>query len=141
MQVKDFRLTFKVKLVPNKANSGLQFRSLTLKNSTEMLGYQADIGEGWWGKLYHESGRALLSDKGLPDEFLKKEDWNEYEVLAVGHHIKTAINGVVCTDLEDPEGELEGVIAVQVHAGGPTEVRYKEFELELDPKPERKTVK
>jgi putative membrane-bound dehydrogenase-like protein len=141
MQVKDFRLTFKVKLVPNKANSGLQFRSLTLKNSPEMLGYQADIGEGWWGKLYHESGRKILWDKGLPEEKLHKDDWNTYEVLAVGHKIMTAVNGVKCVDLDDKEGELEGLIAVQVHAGGPTEVRFKDFELEVDPKPELKTVK
>ena len=26
----------------------------------EAQGYQADIGQGWWGKLYHESGRGLL---------------------------------------------------------------------------------
>jgi putative membrane-bound dehydrogenase-like protein len=141
MQVKDFRLTFKVKLVPNKANSGLQFRSVTLKNSPEMLGYQADIGEGWWGKLYHESGRALLWDKGLPEDKLHKDDWNAYEIVAVGHKIMTAVNGVKCVDLDDEKGELEGILAVQVHAGGPTEVRFKDFELEVDPMPELKTVK
>jgi hypothetical protein len=104
-----------------------------------MKGYQADIGEGWWGKLYHESGRGLLT-KVNGDAAVRTDDWNTYEVLAVGHHIKTAINGKLCTDFEDPEGELEGVIAVQVHSGGPTEVRFKEFELDLDPKPELKTV-
>src|SRR5688572_6987474 len=60
MRVGDFRLVFKVKLVPNNANSGVQFRSEPVENSPEMKGYQADIGEGWWGKLYHESGRGLL---------------------------------------------------------------------------------
>jgi putative membrane-bound dehydrogenase-like protein len=138
--VKDFRLTLKVKLVPNTENSGIQFRSVPIKDSHEMKGYQADIGQGWWGKIYHESGRGLLSETG-GDDVIKKDDWNTYEILAVGHRIRTAINGKLCTDLDDPMGELEGVIAVQVHSGGPTEVRFKDIELEVDPKPEMKTVK
>jgi hypothetical protein len=34
----------------------------------------------------------------------------------------------------DEKGELEGLIAVQVHSGGPIEVRFKDFELETDVK-------
>jgi hypothetical protein len=141
MVVKDFRLTCKVKLTPDAANSGIQFRSVALENSPEMRGYQADAGKGWWGKLYHESGRQLLWDKAPPEGTVKTDDWNTYEVVAVGHHILTAINGVKCVDLEDEKGELEGRIAFQVHSGGPTEVRFKDIELELDPKPELKTLK
>lgn len=140
LQVKDFRLTFQVKLVPNNANSGVQIRSVPVENSPEMKGYQADIGETWWGKIYEETGRGLLSETG-GDDVVKKDDWNTYEILAVGHRIRTAINGKLCTDLDDPNGDLEGIIAVQVHSGGPTEVRFKDFELEVDPKPEMKTVK
>jgi hypothetical protein len=139
--VRDFRLTLKVKLVPDKANSGIQFRSVPLEDSTEMKGYQADAGAGWWGKLYHESGRKLLWDKPLPEGVVKKDDWNTYEILAVGHKIQTAVNGKLAVDLDDPMGELEGVIAVQVHSGGPTEVRFKDLELEVDPKGGLKTVK
>lgn len=140
LHVKDFRLTFKVKLVPNNANSGCQIRSVPRENSPEMKGYQCDMGEGWWGKIYEESGRGLLTETG-GDDVVKKDDWNTYEILAIGHRIRTAINGKLCSDLEDPKGDLEGVIAVQVHSGGPTEVRFKDFELEVDPKPEMKTVK
>jgi 3-keto-disaccharide hydrolase len=138
--VKDFRLTLKMKLVPNTENSGVQIRSVPIENSHEMKGYQCDAGKGWWGKIYHESGRGLLT-KVDGDRFVKENDWNTYEVLAVGHRIRTAINGNLCSDLDDPQGELEGVIAVQVHSGGPVEVRWKDFELEVDPKPEMKTVK
>ena len=28
-----------------------------------MKGYQADVGPGWWGKLYEENGRGLLWDE------------------------------------------------------------------------------
>ena len=134
MKLGDFRLVFKVKLVPDTANSGVQFRSEPVPNSPEMKGYQADIGKDWWGKLYHESGRGLLWDKNPPEGTVKPEDWNTYEILAIGHKIRTAVNGNLCVDFEDPQGELEGLIAVQVHSGGPTEVRFKDFELEVNPK-------
>ena len=141
LELGDFRLVLKVKLVPDEANSGVQFRSVPVVDSPEMKGYQADVGKGWWGKLYHESGRGLLWDKGAPDGAIKKGDWNTYEILAVGHRIRTAVNGVPCVDLDDPQGELKGHVAVQVHSGGPTEVRFKDFELELNPESKLKTVK
>jgi len=48
-----------------------------------MKGPQADAGAGWWGKLYEENGRALLWDK--PGEaFVKPDEWNTYEIVAVG---------------------------------------------------------
>ena len=106
----------------------------------EMKGCQADIGAGWWGKLYEESGRALLSAKP-GDAFVKTNDWNTYEILAVGGKIRTALNGHPCTDLDDPQVAPRGITALQVHAGGPTEVRFKDFQLELNPKFELKTVK
>ena len=56
--MENFKLTLKVKLTPNAANSGIQFRSEPLPDG-EMKGPQADIGAGWWGKLYEESGRGL----------------------------------------------------------------------------------
>jgi putative membrane-bound dehydrogenase-like protein len=141
LELTDFRLTFKVKLVPDTENSGVQFRSVPVPDSHEMKGYQADVGKGWWGKLYHESGRGLLWDKGAPDGVVKAGDWNTYEIVAVGHKIKTAVNGHPCVDLDDPQGELKGHVAVQVHSGGPTEVRFKDFELELNPEPKLKTAK
>ena len=55
----DFRLSLEVKLTPDSGNSGVQFRSEALPGG-EVKGYQADIGAGWWGKLYEEHGRALL---------------------------------------------------------------------------------
>src|SRR5206468_7827089 len=54
----DFRLTLKMKLTPNRENSGVQFRSEALPDG-EMKGPQADAGQGWWGKLYEESGRGI----------------------------------------------------------------------------------
>ncbi|MBI3876778.1 MAG: DUF1080 domain-containing protein, partial [Verrucomicrobia bacterium] len=135
----DFRFVVKVKLVPNAGNSGIQFRSVALPDG-EMRGPQADIGAGWWGKLYEERGRGLLAKEG-GEAHVKADDWNTYEVLAVGSKIRTAINGHVCVDIDDPQIARSGIIGLQLHAGGAFEVRYKDFELELNPKFELKTVK
>jgi len=121
-----------VKLTPNRENSGIQLRSKRLPNG-DVQGYQADVGAGWWGKLYEEHGRALLWDKS-GEASVKPEEWNTYEIVAVGSRIRTAINGKACVDLDDPKGAKEGIIAFQLHAGGPLEVRYKDFALELNPK-------
>src|SRR6266567_4658839 len=139
MTLGDFRLVLKVKLAPNKENSGVQFRSERF-GEYEMKGPQADIGAGWWGKLYEENGRAILSDKS-GEPYLKAEDWNTYEILAVGSKIRTALNGHVCADLDDPKISRGGIIGLQMHAGGPMEVRFKDFQLELDPKFDLVTAK
>lgn len=139
MVFSDFRLVCKVKLTPNKENSGIQFRSEPLPDG-EVKGYQADVGAGWWGKLYEEQGRALLWDKS-GEQYVNRDGWNTYEVLAVGTKIRTAINGHLCVDLDDPKGAPQGIIAFQLHAGGPLEVRYKDFEVEVNPKFELKTTK
>lgn len=41
----------------------------------------------------------------------------------------------------DDKGARKGIIGLQVHSGGPTEVRFRELNLELNPKPEMKTVR
>ena len=135
----DFRLVLSVKLTPNKENSGIQFRS-EVEPSGSVKGYQADVGAGWWGKLYEEHGRALLWDKS-GEAHVKTEDWNTYEIVAVGTKIRTAINGKLCVDLDDPRGARRGITAFQLHSGGAMEVRFKDLKLELDPKFELSTAK
>jgi putative heme-binding domain-containing protein len=134
----DFRLEVEVKLVPDTANSGIQFRSVPVAGG-EMRGYQADIGAGWWGLLYEEGGRGVLQRAaGNP---VKPGEWNSYEILAVGGRVQLAINGVRTVDFTDTEGLRQGVIAPQVHSGGPTEVRFRNFRVELDPQPVLRSVK
>jgi putative heme-binding domain-containing protein len=130
-EVGDFRLSLEVKLEPNSANSGIQFRSVS-RGEGDVAGYQADIGEGWWGKLYEEHGRGLLWDKP-GDSAVNAGDWNQYEIVAVGRRIQTFINGTPCVDLTDPQGALRGVIALQLHSGGATHVRFRNLKLEVLP--------
>ncbi|WP_428305967.1 PVC-type heme-binding CxxCH protein [Lacipirellula sp.] len=127
--VGDFELTFQVKLVDDAGNSGVQFRSQPAEGG-EAKGYQADIGPDWWGKLYEESGRALLWDKS-GEEFVRKGEWNDYKIVAEGSHIRTWINGKPCVDLDDPDGDRRGVFALQLHSGGPTEVRFRNLKLKV----------
>ena len=135
MPVTDFRLTLKVKQTPYAANAGIQFRSARLKKGAH--GYQADVGEGWWGTLYHEHGRKILAQSvDAKERNIKREDWNHYEILAVGQRIWLAINGKVTVALRDKFGELEGRIAVQIHGGPPQTVAYKDLKLVHNPKVE-----
>ncbi len=130
----DFRFECEVKLVDNKGNSGIQLRSVPLPNG-EMRGYQADIGAGWWGKLYEESGRALLENNDA-EKFARKGEWNRYEIVAVGSRVRTSINGNLCVDRDDPAAARQGVIGLQLHSGGPTEVRFRNLRVTLlEPNP------
>jgi len=131
MAVEDFKLSLKVKLVPNKENSGIQFRSVPLPDG-EMRGPQADIGAGWWGKLYEESGRGLLAKEG-GEKYVKPDDWNDYVIEAIGPRVRIWINGHLCTDYTDEKLARRGVIGLQIHSGGPMEIRFKDIRLEVYP--------
>jgi len=131
----DFILRFQVRLVDNKGNSGVQFRSKRVPPpSHEVSGYQADIAQGWWGKLYDESRRNKVL-AGPSDEVLKKAvklgDWNDYEVRAVGDKIQLSINGVTTVDYTEADEKIarEGIIAVQIHGGGPMEVQFRALRI------------
>ena len=125
----NFKLSLKVKLTPNKENSGVQFRSVPLPDG-EMRGPQADAGAGWWGKLYEENGRGLLW-KESGEKHVVPGGWNEYVVEARGGRVRTWINGKPCVDLDDPKVSRRGVFGLQMHSGGPLEVRFKDIKLEV----------
>jgi len=130
----DFILRFQVRLVDGKGNSGVQFRSKRVPNSHEVAGYQADAAPGWWGKLYDEARRGKVL-AGPTDEVLKKAlkpaDWNDYEVQAVGNKITLTLNGVKTAEYteEDKNIPRAGIFAVQIHGGGPMEVRFRNLRL------------
>lgn len=136
-QYTNFILTLKVKLVGTEGfvNGGVQFRSQRTQNPPyEMTGYQADMGEGWWGSLYDESRRnkiLLKADPALIDKVLKRGEWNDYEVRAEGKHIQLFINGARTVDYTEPDDSIPqfGLIGLQVHGGGKTEAWYKEIRI------------
>ena len=82
------KLKFKLEGSEGFINAGVQFRSQRLKEPAyEMIGYQADMGDNYWGALYDESRRKTVL--AAPDSLVNKptvyfEDWNDYEIHAEG---------------------------------------------------------
>ncbi|PXX23781.1 DUF1080 domain-containing protein [Arenibacter sp. ARW7G5Y1] len=133
VEVKDFYLMLEVKLDPENRNAGIQFRSKQIGEHGEAYGYQADIGKGLWGKIYHENGRKKLAWGDKCQKVVKRDKWNRYEILAVGDRIWTAVNGELCSAIKDPNGERSGYIALQIHSGPPVKVSYRKLKLIHNP--------
>jgi hypothetical protein len=129
------RLKFKLVGTVGFVNGGVQFRSQRIENPPyEMSGYQADMGDGWWGALYDESRRnkvLVKPEPGVIEKALKKNDWNDYEIRCEGKRIRLAINGAQTVDYTETEDSIPqfGLIGVQIHGGGQTEVFYKDFSI------------
>ena len=132
---KNFILTLEVKLLGGpKANAGIQIRTKRIPNHHEVIGYQADMGKGWWGSLYDESRRRKVlsaADPAVIKKILKPNDWNSYEIHCEGKRIRLFINGTQTIDYTeaDPKIPLEGVIALQIHGGPPSEAWYRNIRL------------
>lgn len=131
-EYENFELRLEVKLVPAKGNAGVQFRTKRIPNHHEVSGYQADVGEGWWGKLYDESRRnKILAGEDKLGERLKSEDWNEYVIRAEGNRIQLWVNGVQTVDYTEKDENIatKGVIALQIHGGPPGEASYRKIRI------------
>jgi prenyltransferase beta subunit len=133
---RDFILSLNFRLKDGQGNSGVQFRSVRVPG-TEMSGYQADLGENYWGCLYDESRRNKVLVKASPKalETLKKDDWNHYILCAVGDRVTLYLNGVpsVVYREEDPSIARDGLIAVQIHGGDPMEIQFKDIQIRALP--------
>ena len=62
---------------------------------------------------------------------IKKRDWNEYDIIAQGNHIIQKINGQLMCEVtdEDTVARKDGVIALQIHAGPPMKVQFRNIRL------------
>lgn len=133
----DFELRLKVKLIgdPARANAGIQFRSKRIPNHHEVIGYQADMGQHYWGALYDESRRRkILAGPNLDElnKVLKRGDWNDYLIRAEGKRVRLSINGFQTADYTETDDGIEqrGRICLQIHGGPPSEAWYKEIMIE-----------
>jgi hypothetical protein len=130
------RLKFKLLGTEGFVNGGVQVRSQRITNPpNEMSGYQADLGDGWWGALYDESRRTKVltkPDAGVVEKILKRNDWNDYEIRCEGKRIRLSINGQQTIDYTEPDDDIpqHGVLGLQVHGGGKTEISYKDITIE-----------
>lgn len=137
----NYVLRLKFKLTGNEGfiNGGVQFHSQRIDNPPfEMRGYQADIGDGYWGSLYDESRRNKLlatADPALIKRLLRRNDWNDYEVRTEGRRIRIFLNGEQTVDYTETDESIpqSGLIAFQIHGGGKAQVYYKDIILEALP--------
>lgn len=125
-------------------------------------GYQADfeVGAKYSGILYEEKARGILAlrgqavkitagaapnkpkievtgEAGKSDEIqasIKLGEWNEYRIVAKGGHLQHFINGHKTVDVMDEtaEGAKKGILALQLHAGPPMQVQFKDIVLKDD---------
>lgn len=129
------RLKFKLTGTDGFVNSGVQYHSQRIPNHNEMKGYQADLGEGWFGAIYDESRRNKVMAR--PEEAdvkkaVKLNEWNDYEVQTQGRRTILKINGVQMVDYTEADESIPqfGRIGLQIHGGGTTEVRFKNVKIE-----------
>ena len=130
----NFDLKLKFKLIGSGfVNAGVQFRSKRSGNPAyEMIGYQADLGNGYWASLYDESRRNKTLEK--PDsiavsKILKMNDWNDYEIICRGKNIRILLNGRETVNYTEADAAIpqDGLIALQIHGGGKSKVFYKDI--------------
>ncbi|MEW5975087.1 MAG: DUF1080 domain-containing protein [Acidobacteriota bacterium] len=132
----NFVLRLKFRLVGDKTNAGVQFRSRRIPNHHEVSGYQADLGNpGWWGCLYDESRRNQVlaqSDMAALRKTLRTDDWNDYRIQVEGRRIRLFINGVETIDYTEKDESIEqnGVLCLQIHGGPPGEAWYKDISIQ-----------
>jgi len=152
-EVDDFELKLAFRL--RNHNSGIQYRSRDLGNAV-VGGYQADIAEStqpFCGILYEEKGRGILARRGqrvtvtasgekepgepigTPEELgkaIKAGDWNDYLIVARGNRLQHFINGQLMSETVDDQVEkraMQGILALQLHAGPPMKVEFKDIQL------------
>ena len=68
---------------------------------------------------------------------LHKTDWNHYTVRAMGDHITLGLGGAQSVDYHETDSSVarSGLLAVQIHAGGPMEVQFKDVMIQELPTP------
>ncbi|RUL89731.1 family 16 glycoside hydrolase [Tautonia sociabilis] len=134
----DFIFKCSFLLLNGEGNSGIQFRSERLPG-TEMIGYQADIGENYWGALYDESrrNRVLEPASDRAREAVRPDRWNQYVIRAIGDDIRLTLNGVPSVAYTETEPGIAetGRLAVQLHAGPAMEIRFKDLLVQTLPRP------
>ena len=133
----DFELKVKFKLLGDRklANAGVQFRTKRIPKHHEVIGYQADVGQQYWGALYDESRRKTVlaqPDKELIEKLVQHDDWNDYVIRCEGPRIRLWLNGTLTVDYTEKDDKVErtGIVGLQIHGGGKSKVFYKDIVIE-----------
>lgn len=130
----DFELQLEFRLIGEATNAGIQLRSKRIPDHHEMIGYQADLGQEYWGALYDESRRNKVMaspDKDKLSRVLRLGEWNNYRILCEGRHIQLWINDFQTVDYTEADETIDqsGLIALQIHGGPPGEAHYRNIRI------------
>lgn len=159
----ELRLSFRL----SSGNSGVQYRSREL-DDYDVAGYQCNIetsrpgrtgileemknGRGGtlaeWGQQVRiePDGRRVVTGRTGETEAIgssiDKRGWNRLTIIARGDRLVHVLNGQIVVDVTDRQrgkSARRGILALQLHAGRPMKVQFKDIELKrLDgPGPER----
>src|SRR5262249_37113537 len=86
--------------------------------------------------VWTAEGRKDIKEKFLTqeafDKLMRLDDWNDVVILGKGKNIKHYLNGQLVVDFTDEEPKLaspEGILALQLHAGSPMWVEFKNIRL------------
>ncbi len=157
----DFVLRAKFRI--EGGNSGIQVRSEHLGNYV-VKGYQADIDAAgsWLGTCYGEKFGGVLAPRGTKSKLtgdkpqtsplgedvvkfldsLNPQEWNEYEIVAQGNRLIQKLNGREVAEVLDERSEAtrSGILALQLHAGPPMKVQFKDVRLKRLPLADKKKI-
>lgn len=129
----ELRCLFRLSGSSGFINSGIQYRSFVEKN--HLTGYQADIGDGYWGDIYdeHRRGKLVGGDLRTLRHILQSDGWNSYIVRVKGDHHELYINGVKVADYVEKDASIrkKGVIGFQLHGGGAAKLELRDITINL----------
>ncbi len=130
----DFELRLQFKLLGKDTNAGVQIRSQRVPDHYEVSGYQADMGQQYWGCLYDESRRNKVLACPDPDKIaqvVRQNDWNDYIIRCEGKRIQLWVNGLQTVDYTEPDDSIpqSGIIGLQIHGGPPSEAWYRNIRI------------
>lgn len=137
-QFGDFELRLEAKLVGEGKNAGVQFRSKRIPDSSEVSGYQMDIGMAWdrpvWGAIYDESRRRKMlvePNKEHALKLVKQDGWNQMRLICKGNRLEVYVNGERTVEYveEDESIPATGIIGLQIHSGKPAEAWYRNLRI------------
>lgn len=85
-----------------------------------------------WGADGKKQVESTLIDAAGYKKLFKLDDWNDVVIIAQGNHIQHYLNNRLILDFTDNDPQLalrEGVLAVQLHAGKPMWVEFKDIRI------------
>lgn len=141
----DFELSFEVQILDGAGKSGVDSRNSGVQIRSEIFnreqfavkGPQCDMGGVYWGSLYgeHFGGMMKEADKNVVAKALKKEGFNQYYIKCVGKHVTIKLNDQTTVDGDFPKMPESGIIAWQLHSGGPMTITFRNIQFrDLSPK-------